>query len=146
MRNTTLAAVLALIASAALAHQGVKDPAVMARMQGMGEIGKAMKTLGEMAKGEAAFNRKAARSAAKAIRAHAAQTPALFEAPATDPKSEARPKIWKQFDDFTAKSKALEKVAADLSGSIRNPDDLRTGVAALGAACKACHSEYRRKK
>ncbi|NNF90114.1 MAG: cytochrome c, partial [Boseongicola sp.] len=51
----TSVAVLLLVASAALAHQGVKNPAVKARMDVMSAIGDNTKLLGRMAKGEVAF-------------------------------------------------------------------------------------------
>ena len=41
-----------LLASAALAHQGVQNPAVMARMMGMTAIADATKALSEIAKGQ----------------------------------------------------------------------------------------------
>lgn len=142
MKPFAIAAAI-LIASAALAHQGVKDPAVMARMEAMSGIGKAMKVLGGMAKGETAFDAAAARRAAATIAVEAGRTPALFRTPADDPKSEARPEIWQRFDDFTAKSRLLEQVASGLSTSISTRNDLQTGVKEIGAACKACHKTYR---
>ena len=131
------------LATAALAHTGVQNPAVMARMDVMSAIGDSMKVLGTMAKGEAAFDADRAKEASLAIARHAAETPALFKAPEDDPMSEALPKIWETFDDFTAKSEALEAIAMELSGSMTTLDDVRTGVAKLGAACKACHADYR---
>ncbi len=129
-------------ASAALAHQGVQNPAVMARMEAMKTIGDNTKILGTMAKGELAFDAAKARAAAAEIAVQAGRTPGLFEAPETDPKSEALPVIWENYADFTAKSDALV-AAAKMAQGIRTPQDLTTALGAIGAACKACHSDYR---
>lgn len=133
----------ALLASAAFAHQGVQNAAVKARMDSMSAISQGLKVLGAMAKGEAAFDATTARAAAADIARHAAETPALFAAPETDPKSEALPVIWDQFDDFTAQSQALESIARGLSTSLSAPQDLGPALAALGASCKSCHEAYR---
>lgn len=144
MKPTYLVLCATLIAATTtLAHQGVQNPAVMARMNGMSAIAKNMKTIGQMAKGETAFDAAAAKSAAAAIAEHAAETPDLFKANETDPKSEARSEIWSNFDDFTAKALELETIASDLSRSITTPKDLAAAIGTLGANCKACHSTYR---
>lgn len=142
--KTILPVLLTLAASAALAHGGVQNPAVLARMEAMTAIGDATKTLGEMAKGATAFDADIARAAARTIATHAAETPALFEAREEDPKSEALPAIWETFEDFTAKSRALETLAGNLASGLDTPDELRQGLGQLGGACKACHSEYRK--
>ncbi|MGV6850215.1 MAG: c-type cytochrome [Marinibacterium sp.] len=139
----TLTAALLIAATAALAHSGVKNPAVKARMAAMSAIGDATKILGQMAKGQTAFDAATARAAAQTIAEHAATTPDLFEAPETDPKSEALPVIWTKYEDFTAKALELHKVAEGLAETIQTPEDLRAGLGQLGGACKSCHSVYR---
>ncbi|MEP6065374.1 MAG: cytochrome c [Paracoccaceae bacterium] len=137
-------AVLTVIAgSAVLAHSGVKNPAVQARMHAMSIIGGDMKTLGLMAKGEKEFDAEAAKAALREIAEHAAKAPDLFRANEDDPKSEAKPAIWENFEDFTTKAGALENVALGLSTSIASVDDLGPAMAALGDTCKSCHSDYR---
>lgn len=130
-----------LAATAALAHQGVKNPAVKARMHAMDTIGLHTKVLGQMAKGEIEFDAAVAREAADGIAGEAAKMPDLFEAPEDDPVSEARREIWANFDDFTMKSEAMRKAA--LTAAISDADDLGPALARIGAACKACHELYR---
>ena len=142
-RKSIILGILLATATAALAHQGVQNPAVKARMDGMSAIAENMKTLGQMSKGATAFDAVVARSAAAAIAEHAAATPGLFEVNETDPKSEARPEIWLNFEDFTAKATELETIAIGLSTSITDPADLNAAMGALGANCKSCHSVYR---
>lgn len=142
MRYIALGTVL-IAATAALAHQGVQNPAVMARMAAMSAISKNMKTLGMMARGSAEFDAKAARAAAAAIASHAAAIPGLFEANETDPGSEARPEIWTNFEDFSARASELESIAVGLSTSISAPEDLGPAMSNLGSSCRSCHSAYR---
>ena len=144
MKQKSLVLGLSLVAATvALAHQGVQNPAVMARMNGMSAIAEHMKTLGQMSKGATAFDAEVARSAAAAIAEHAAEAPKLFEANETDPKSEARPEIWSNFEDFAAIATELETIAIGLSTSINDPADLTAAVRTLGANCQSCHSVYR---
>ena len=141
LKATALGAMLA--ATTTLAHQGVQNPAVMARMESMSEIADKMKILGTMAKGSLAFDAQTAREAAADIARHAEQTPALFQANETDPKSEAKSNIWEDFDDFTKKSEELVRVASGYAETVQSADDLRAAVGALGATCQACHATYR---
>ena len=139
-RIVFLAAMMA--ATSALAHQGVKNPAVKARMHGMMQIGAATKTLGEMAKGTQTFDAAAATAAMSQIRDEAARIETLFEAEESDPKSEALPGIWSNFADFTAKAQALGNAA---SGEIASLDDVKAALPKIGATCSACHKVYRQK-
>ena len=67
----------------------------------------------------------------------------MFRANEDDPKSEAKPAIWENFEDFTTKAVALENVALELSTSLASVNDLGPAMAALGDTCKSCHSDYR---
>lgn len=129
--------------TAALAHSGVQNPAVKARMDGMSAIGKNTKVLGSMAKGEVAFDAQSAREAANLIAHHAAQIPDLFEQQASDPKSEALPTIWQSYTDFLVKADALEVAASAAASGISTESDLRPALAAIGGSCKSCHKIYR---
>ena len=129
------------LSTAALAHSGVKNPIVKARMDDMAEIGANMKILGEMAKGTRPFDATAARAAAEDITEKAALIPSLFESQEIDPKSEARLNIWDNFDDFTAKAGDLRKAAWGLAPT--SVDELRSAMPAIGQTCKACHQVYR---
>lgn len=130
-------------ATVAWTHEGVQNPAVEKRMQGMKEIAAHVEVIGKMAKGAAAFDASAARAAASGIVIHAAAAPRLFEQPEDDPKSEAKPAIWENFEDFTAKSRELEGIAAELSSTISTLADLGPALQRLGDNCKACHQLYR---
>ncbi|MCE8519392.1 cytochrome c [Ruegeria pomeroyi] len=131
-------------ASAALAHSGVSNPAVKARMHAMMQIADNTKILGAMAKGEAPFDADEARAAAAAIAAHAASVPTLFMAEEHDPKSEALPAIWQDFDTFGQRSEALTLAAAEAAGTIETEADLKPALARIGGTCKSCHQDFRK--
>lgn len=91
-----------------------------------------------MSKGTVDFDVATARQAAGAISRQAAKIPDMFEIKADDPKSEALPVIWSQFDDFTAKAEDLHGVAHDglyphhnPQGSTRRAGSDRRGLQVL---------------
>ena len=84
----------ATLASAALGHGGVSNPMVMARMEAMSAIAAEVKALTKMARGEVAFDAAEVTRRMEAIAATGSQVPLLFEAPETDPRSEASATIW----------------------------------------------------
>ena len=143
MKKTAIVLSIIATGSAALAHGGVKNRDVLARMEVMSAIGQQMKVIGSMAKGEADFDADAVNAALIEIAAQSAQVPAMFETPATDPKSEALPVIWEQWDRFTEDAREAETVAERLTGSVSDPSDLGPVLGQLGATCKACHATYR---
>lgn len=137
-----LAAVLA--AGTALAHGGVKNPEVKARMDLMGTVKNNMAVLGDMAKSVTAFDPDEAETAKTALIAAAAAIPGAFAAPARDPKSEALPAIWDDWADFTAKAADMGNAVALVDvGSVSG---VQFGMRTIGQTCGACHKSYRMDK
>ena len=143
MKKLIVVSVTAL-GTAALAHSGVKNPDVMNRMIGMTELSQQMKLIGDMAKEQTPFDAAAANAALDLMTEEASYIPSLFEIEALDPKSEALPHIWTDFDDFTARANALEQTTAELSGTVTEMNSLRVAVGRVGKACSACHETYRK--
>lgn len=141
-KSLILACAVAGFATVTLAHQGVQNPAVKARMHAMMAIGQNTKILGSMAKGATGFDAAVARAAASEIAAHAAQSKKLFADRQDDPKSEAKPVIWENYGDFTAKLDALIAASARIN-QVASEDELIAVVGAIGATCKDCHQTYR---
>jgi cytochrome c556 len=137
----TASAFFLSVSVAAVAHGGVENEVVKARMDAMKEIGSAMKVLGTMAKGAVEFDAVAAQAAVDAVADQSAMVPVLFEAQETDPMSEAKPEIWANWDDFVAKSNALN--AAATSVSITDASSIPAALGAMGGSCKDCHTDYR---
>ncbi|WP_421701463.1 c-type cytochrome [Aliiroseovarius sp.] len=143
MKRMTLILGGVLAAGMALAHDGVQNPAVMARMEAMKQIGGGMKVLAGMLKGEMTYDTAEAQAALDKIEEAVGRVPALFEAPESDPKSTALPVIWENWEDFESKIDALAKASM---GEITDEDSLKMAVSTLGGTCKDCHGDYRQKQ
>ena len=142
MRRLTPALLAALLtATAVLAHTGVKDTQVKARMDGMKLLGAQTKILDQIAKGATPFNAAKALTAIEEMQTEAKRTRALFEPKADDPKSEAKSEIWTNWVSFTARSNALSDALA--TADVTTPDALGQSVRAFGVACSACHKQFR---
>ena len=141
--NWTALALAAVTGTVALAHQNVQNPAVQARMDNMTAMARQVEVLGTMARGETAFDAAAANTALDRISGQANRIVDLFEAPETDPQSEARAGIWENFANFSGRSQELELLAMELAGSIEDRGTLLTALRRVGASCSGCHEDYR---
>ena len=135
--------VLITASSIVFAHSGVRDKNVKERMMLMKEMANNTKTIGEMLKGKTPFDADEAKLALERLSSLSLETPKAFKINASDPKSEARPAIWDEFDEFTRLSKDLAETSLLLAGSIDSIDDLRTALQGVSSGCKACHRQYR---
>jgi cytochrome c556 len=131
---------IALTAAAIHAHT-VENPAVQKRMDVMKEIKGAMGVLGGMAKGALAFDAAAAGAAQNTLIEQSGMVAATFEANETDPKSEALPSIWENWDTFVEMADDLTFAAEGLDAS--SLDGVRGGLGNIGASCGACHKKFR---
>ena len=131
------------ISSFAFAHSGVKDKNVKERMMVMKEMASNTKIVGQMLKGKTSFDANEAKLALERLSSLSLETPKVFKINATDPKSEAKPVIWDEFDEFTRLSKDLAETSTDLASSLKTIDDLRPALKRVSSGCKACHSRYR---
>ena len=131
------------ISSVALAHSGVKDKNVKERMMVMKEMANTTKIIGQMLKGKTSFDANEAKLALERLSSLSLKTPKVFMINASDPKSEAKPAIWDEFDEFTRLSKDLAETSILLARSIDSIDDLRPALRGVSSGCKACHSRYR---
>lgn len=134
--------VLITASSIVFAHSGVKDKNVKERMMLMKEMANNTKTIGQMLKGRTPFDANEAKLALERLASLSLETPKVFKINASDPKSEARPAIWNEFDEFTKLSKDLAEASLLLAGSINSIDDLRPALKGVSSGCKACHSRY----
>ncbi|MBX3456613.1 cytochrome c [Ferrovibrio sp.] len=82
---------------------------------------------------------------AQALAAQAAKQVSFFPAGSDKGNTKAKPEIWANMADFTAKMKAAEDAATAIAtaAAANNIDGVKAGFGALGAACGACHKAYR---
>tara|TARA_B100000900_G_scaffold314644_1_gene273522 strand:+ start:1457 stop:1825 length:369 start_codon:yes stop_codon:yes gene_type:complete len=121
----------------------VKDKNVKERMMVMKEMAGNTKIIGQMLKGKTSFDANQVKLALERLSALSLETPKVFTINATDPKSEAMPNIWDEFDEFTKLSKDLAETSIVLANSVATIEDLRPALKKVSSGCKACHSRYR---
>ena len=143
-RLTATSVLAAGLAGAVFAHSGVGNAAVKARMALMGDIKAATGTLGGMARGTIPYDPAKAKAARAALIAKAEGIGPAFATRASDPKSEARARIWTDWDGFTGKAAAMRAAAQKLD--TRSARSIGDGMAALAESCGTCHKTYRLSK
>ena len=146
MKHVLAVTALVLTGSIVFAHTGATG-IVKERMDGMGVLASAMKTLGTMAK-SGDLDASAIRQASQTIQAHSGEALSIrFPEGSLPHVSEAAPLIWTDWDRFTALSTELHTIAAELEAQAGAPDlDLGQFVRSLGATCSDCHRDFRIKK
>lgn len=121
-----------------------EEPQVV-RQEMMERVGQANGVMGRMVRGQAEYDRQAAIEALETIREVAATFPEHFpEGSETGFETEALPAIWDNFEDFEAKSAAMEERAAELIAAA--PEDLESFqplFEQFAGSCRDCHSTYR---
>ena len=138
----TISAALAVaISTTAIAHDGVKNPAVIERMKAMEAIAQNLKTVGGMAQGQVTFDADQAQAAINEIAKQAANVTVLFKAEERDPKSKATDSIWTNWDDFAAKAEVLTAAAENADAS--SVAGLGQALGGIGGSCRSCHMSYR---
>jgi len=138
-----LTLIFLVISSVAFAHSGVKDQNVKERMMVMKAMADNTKVIGQMLKRKTQFDANEAKSALERLSSLSLKTPKVFTVNATDPKSEAKPAIWDEFDEFTKLSLDLAETSIVLASSIEIIEDLRPALKRISSGCKSCHSKYR---
>jgi len=131
------------IGTAAVAHQGVENPAVLTRMNNMTDMGDSVEALVNMVRGTTAFDRALANQALQDLRTQSSEIVPLFRNPEDDPATEALDTIWLEFGDFTNRANRLEMAARELAGGIETLGDVRPALQSIGETCSGCHDVYR---
>lgn len=141
MKKLAIITVAIAMSGATIHAHSVENPSVQKRMDVMKEIKGAMGVLGGMAKGAIAFDATAAGAAQNTLVEQSGMVAATFEANETDPKSEALPAIWENWDTFVEMAEDLTFTAEGLDAS--SLDGVRSGLGNIGASCGACHKKFR---
>lgn len=119
-RTLALAAAVVFPAALALAHGGATG-IVKERMDLMDAIGKAHKKLTAMFKGVEAYDPRSVRMQAELIGRHAGEAMTrLFPNGSMTGPTEARPEIWRNWDEFTALAARLERFSQGLAAAADN--------------------------
>ncbi len=140
-----VAGALSVAASAAAVAGPVED-----RKELMKSVGKSIKFVVPMAKGEVPFDGFLAAEAMRIINEVPDKYVKLFpEGSDKHPKTEASPKIWQDMKGFLAKAEDLKTASAQAMAAADKEDAAAFKAAVFGPlvkACKGCHEAYRIKK
>jgi cytochrome c556 len=143
LRTVVVMGTLLLGASAVLAQQDI----AVQQQNLMKEISKSLSVVVKTVKGETPYDQAAIDAAIKGLGDNAAKIPAVF---ATDSKLEvpnasyaSSPKIWQNKADFDEKAQAFVKTVAEFKGKIKDKDNLKVALDAIGPKCGNCHETYR---
>jgi cytochrome c556 len=83
---------------------------------------------------------------ARNIGGYAALIPDAFETKIAEGRTDAKPEIWDNWDDFVAKAKALGNESEKLAAAAATGDmkAVAPHVKAVSDACRGCHDSYRK--
>ena len=131
MKIWITAVVIAGSGLAALAHSGATG-VMKERMDAMGEMGDAMKSLTPMMRGQTAYDPDVVRNAADTMVRHAGtQMTELFPEGSNGAPSEALDAIWEDWEEFAALAEALRTSAEGMKLAVDNglagPGDMPGG-------------------
>lgn len=143
----TLSLVIGIASASALAHGGATG-VVKERMDAMGAIGDAVKTIGQMLRGKTKYDSARIEGAADVIAAHGGNNlTQLFPEDSITGPSEALPVIWSDWVTFQEQADLLETLALKLS-TTTDADKTEIGkiFRDVAGTCKACHEKFRLKK
>ncbi|MDC0737106.1 cytochrome c [Cognatishimia sp. SS12] len=152
MKRTALAltaAAMALTATLTYADgHAAHNSAIKARQGQMNLYNHNLGVLGGMAKGDIEYDAAVAQIAADNIVAAASINGMNMWPEGSDNGSvegtRAKPELWQNFPDVIAKATAATEAANAMAAAASTDlDALRGAMGPLGAACTACHREYR---
>ena len=139
---------ITVLSSFSYAHDGATG-VIKQRMDMMGEIAKAMKSIGQMVKGEVEYNAEIATKSALEIEKHSQGLLQLFPKGSTTKPSEALPVIWEDWDEFNqllGEMKAQSKSLAEIAPTAKTSDKIKAQFASVGKTCGTCHKKFRQQK
>ncbi len=133
--------------SQALAHSGATG-IVKERMDLMKQVGKDMKLLKAMVRGNTDYDPQLVGRISSSLHEAAKQIPGQFPEGSLQHPTEARPKIWQQWDKFSDYVRQLEDESLRLGQVAASGDrqSIQNQFRQLNKTCLGCHKSFRTKK
>jgi cytochrome c556 len=145
INRLTLVGVVVMFAviASAMAHEHavgvIKD-----RMDGMMSMAKSMKVIKQRIRANQSPH--AIALEAKNVQTQALAIISFFPPGSTQPPTDARPEVWKNWADFEAKAKALKTESNKLAGmGAESLPNINAQYAVVARTCSNCHELYRSK-
>jgi len=132
-----------LLGAGATAVVAQEDP-VAARKALFKQMAGALKTPGQMLKGEAPLDLARVKEGLAVVAANSAKLGGLFPETSKAGDTGALPKVWEDKADFTGRFDTLGKDAAAAIVSIKDMDSFRAAMPRVLGNCGACHKIYRK--
>lgn len=149
MKYVGIASAVAICASVTLAFAGGHTP-VEQREAIMKTMGQSAKTIGDMLKGETAFDAVVANETLVTMQTAVANLGDLFPEGtelAGENENAAGPAIWTDRAGFEAKIAAFqEDISAAVSAAPQEKEAMAVAFGEVAQNCKSCHEAYRVKK
>lgn len=138
---------LLLCSTLLLAHSGASG-VVKQRMELMKSVGKEMKAIAAMVKGQKPFDAAKIRDGATLIALRSGEMEALFPEGSLMQPTEALPAIWDRWPEFSELTQRLQREAEVLGNKAAESDrrEVLRQFAALGKVCSGCHTDFRKKQ
>lgn len=149
-RKLSLALVVLLLIGVGLvvveAQEDENAPYLDYRQRLMKGQGASMGSIGDYLKNRLDYGSEHIATHASNIAGYAKLIPDAFEKEITQGKTDAKPEVWSNWDDFVSKANALESAANELASAASggNLQAMMPKVQALGDACGSCHDVYRK--
>jgi cytochrome c556 len=146
MKNTAIAVLLLAATATPVTAQQIKlEDQIKYRRAAYTLMGLNMGNLGAMAQDKKPFNKEEAQKSADFV-AILSTVPKGYFGEGTDKDTKAKPEIWTKRADFDARMEKMVTEAGKLPAAVRAGDGaFKKQVADVGAACKACHDDFRAK-
>jgi cytochrome c556 len=147
MKKTAIAVLLGAATAIPVAAQEVKpENQIKYRRAAYQLMNLNFTNLDNMSKDKKPFNATEAQRNAELV-AILSPIPKEYFGEGTDKDTKAKPEIWTKRADFDAKMEKMVTEAGKLPAVVRAGDTaaFKKQVADVGAACKACHDDYRAK-
>jgi cytochrome c556 len=142
MKRLVLAAAIAALGVTAVMAQSDPIAARKALMKGNND---GARVLVKMMRGEEPYDQAKVNAAFAQWAETAQKLPGLFPDNSKEGgNTRATPKVWETKSDFDAKDAAFGKAVADYRDKVKNADELKVAVGAVGKACDSCHELYRK--
>ncbi|MGE0483137.1 MAG: cytochrome c [Gammaproteobacteria bacterium] len=139
-------AVLGLVGTGAAHGSGKPEDAVHYRQGIMMGMAWNVGPMGAMVKGDMDFDAGKFAFLAGRLAVLAPMSEEAFTADTAAAKSEAKPELWDNLDDFKQRMEALRKEAAKLADVTKGGDEgaMKAAFGDTVKVCKGCHDEYQK--
>jgi len=148
---TSLFVIGVLVTGIVYSHSGATG-IVKERMDAMADMGEKSKLVADMFKGKSEFDRNALADAADAFALHGTRMVELFpntEESRTGSKTEALPRIWEEWDEFSKQVTEFVELSESLKNTVSITEDvgqLKKAFFKTTKGCSGCHKRFRKPK